>query len=64
MPSFIMEPTSFILGKFFTACSSGAVGHSIDDDRRAKGFTWVLCESHDNSQNMYDAKFNGFPLKG
>lgn len=38
--------TSFILGQFFTACSSGAVSNSVDYDRRSKGFTWVLCRHH------------------
>lgn len=34
--------TSFILGKFFTACGSCAVSNSVNNDRRSKGFTWVL----------------------
>ena len=45
----IKEITSFILGKFFTACGSCAVSYSIYNDRRSKGFTWVLCGEHEIS---------------
>lgn len=34
--------TSFILGKFFTACGSCAVSNAVNNDRCSKGFTWVL----------------------